>query len=63
MAYVEEMHLRQNSRDDKCIDSIQFGQDDRVPFVTLMKSDQFCGERYGKQRYFLFDATQVYMNQ
>ena len=41
MAYVEEMHLRQNSRDDDCVDYVQFGQDDRLPFVTLNKSDRY----------------------
>jgi len=52
MAYVEQMHLRQDTRPSsaslpKCIDYIQFGRDDMIPFVTVYKSDKFCGERSG----------------
>ena len=28
MAYVEEMHMRRSTRDNSCVDYIQFGQDD-----------------------------------
>lgn len=48
MAYVEEMHLRQSTKDSSCVDYIQFGKDDLVPFMTLDKSNRICGERYGR---------------
>ncbi len=49
MAYVEEMNMRRSSRDpDKCIDYVQFGQDDIVPFITMKKSQRYCGGWNGR---------------
>lgn len=31
----------------KCLDYVQFGIDDLIPFVTLMKSDKKCGNETG----------------
>lgn len=36
--------MRKDSRDSSCVDYIQFGQDDMVPFLTVFKSDRLCGE-------------------
>lgn len=43
-AHVEEMFMRQSAKDGSCVDSIQFGQDDAIPFITLEKSGKICGE-------------------
>ena len=48
IAYVEEMSMRKHAKDGDCIDFIQFGQDDRVPFYTLEKSRKMCGVKNGK---------------
>ena len=45
LVYVEEMNLREDRRDGDCVDYVQFGQDDRIPFVTWKKSDRLCGYR------------------
>merc|ERR1719188_2448075 len=39
------MNLREDRRDGDCVDYVQFGQDDRIPFVTWKKSDRLCGYR------------------
>jgi len=44
MAHVEEMHMRQNKRKKDCVDFVQFGQDDIIPFVTVRKSKRLCGQ-------------------
>ncbi len=50
MAYVEEMHMRRSSKDSNhCIDYLQFGRNDRIPFITLKKSDKYCGEWDGRR--------------
>ena len=38
LAYVQEAYLRQNSSDLACKDYLQFGQDDKLPFYTMVKS-------------------------
>ena len=50
LAYVEEMNMRRSSRDGSCVDYVQFGLDDLIPFLTYEKSDRLCGERDGKTR-------------
>ena len=40
--------MRRHRKDMECIDFIQFGQDDFVPFYTLKKSKRMCGVRNGK---------------
>ena len=40
--------MRRSSKDSDCIDFIQFGQDDRIPFFTLKKSKRICGGINGK---------------
>ena len=50
--YVEEMHLRMDTRpgvveENSCIDYVQFGRDDLIPFFTLSKSEKLCGNRTG----------------
>jgi hypothetical protein len=49
LAFVEDAYLRQNSSDKQCKDYIQFGQDDSVPLVTLVKSSQICGRVDGRR--------------
>lgn len=44
MVSIEQMHLRQNSKDKSCVDYVQFGRDDIIPFVTISHSDRICGE-------------------
>ena len=29
----------------RCYDYVQFGRDDLVPFFTLIKSDELCGNK------------------
>ena len=48
--------MRKNKSDGTCKDYIQFGQDDKLPFMTLTKSKQICGHIDGKQ-----DARQGFM--
>lgn len=48
IAYVEEMNMRLSRKDKDCIDFIQFGQDDIIPFITLKKSKRMCGVKNGK---------------
>jgi len=50
MAYVEVMHMRQSTKDGSCVDYLQFGRSDAIPFVTLRKSKRLCGEMNGKKR-------------
>jgi len=49
MAYIEKLNLRQDTRtgQEKCIDYVQFGRDDVIPFITVYKSEKICGEQYG----------------
>ena len=47
--YVEEAYLRRNSSDLSCKDYIQFGLDDKLPFLTLDKSKQICGHIQGQK--------------
>lgn len=49
MAYIEQGHLRKSTNDGSCTDYVQFGQEDIVPFLTLKKSDRFCGQLDGRQ--------------
>ena len=48
LVYIEEMNLREDRRDGDCVDYVQFGLNDRIPFVTLQKSDRLCGYRDGR---------------
>ena len=44
MLRVETGELRQNERKEgKCVDYIQFGRDDKMPFITWDKTDKLCG--------------------
>jgi len=47
--YVEEAYLRKNSSDNSCKDYIQFGLDDKLPFLTLDKSQPICGHIDGQR--------------
>ena len=53
--------MRRHSKDMGCIDWIQFGQDDILPFYTLKKSRRMCGVKNGKtnssQGFFYDDPT------
>ena len=49
IAYVEEAYLRKNKSSNECKDYIQFGQDDKIVFVTLQKSDPYCGHYNGRR--------------
>ena len=50
ISYVEEMNMRLSSKDKDCIDYIQFGQNDMVPFYTMKKSKKMCGKKNGKTK-------------
>lgn len=52
MVYIEDMHLRTRSEagragKNRCFDYVQFGRDDLVPFFTLFKSEELCGNQTG----------------
>jgi len=52
MVYIEDMHLRTRSETgragkNRCFDFVQFGRDDLVPFFTLFKSEELCGNQTG----------------
>lgn len=50
MLYVEDMYLRReiiSGGPPRCLDYIQFGIDDLVPFVTIIKSLKLCGNETG----------------
>jgi len=42
MVYVESMYLRGGGKQG-CVDYIQFGKDDPIPFMTVKKSNKLCG--------------------
>lgn len=42
MVYVESMYLRGGGQLG-CVDFIQFGKDDPIPFMTVKKSNKLCG--------------------
>lgn len=48
IAYIEEMSMRLSRKDGGCIDYIQFGKDDNIPWYTLEKSKKTCGVKDGK---------------
>ena len=50
MVYVEGMHLRKDKKNGNCVDYIQLGQEDIIPFVTIEKSDRLCGELQGQKQ-------------
>jgi len=48
-ARVEEMHMRTNSLirakdSSRCVDFVQYGRNDPIPFITFRKSKRLCGE-------------------
>jgi len=51
MTYVEDLYLRMKERNysqnNNCLDYLEFGQDDIVPFITLKRSEKLCGDRVG----------------
>ena len=58
LAYVQEAYLRRNSSDLMCKDYIQFGQYDKLPFFTMVKSDKICGHVDGNRNFskgFMYD--------
>jgi len=42
MVYLEKMYLR-GGGEAGCVDYVQFGEDDSIPFVTINKSKKLCG--------------------
>ncbi len=49
MVYVEQMNMRRSSKDeDHCVDYVQFGRNDIVPFFTVDKSKRYCGHWDGR---------------
>ncbi len=40
MAYVASIYLRTGSMASGCLDYVQFGQDDIIPFITIRKSEK-----------------------
>jgi len=58
LAYVQEAYLRRNSSDLTCKDYIQFGQYDKLPFFTMVKSNEICGHVDGNRNFskgFMYD--------
>jgi len=50
MVYAEDVYLRsdqKNSSQEVCIDYIEFGREDIIPFITMERSGKLCGERTG----------------
>jgi len=60
LAYVQEAYLRENTSEtnNPCKDYIQFGQNDKLPFITLVKSRKVCGHLDGSRNFskgFMYD--------
>jgi len=50
LVYAEELNLRnKNTLNDKvsCVDYVEFGQEDVIPFITLKRSGRLCGHNPG----------------
>ena len=43
MVHLHNSYLRRRNQTDECIDSVAFGEDDLVPFLTIKKSGPLCG--------------------
>lgn len=57
MVYAEKIFLRSEQRNGSapnCVDYVEFGREDIVPFITLERSGRLCGERTG----FAFDEPE-----
>ena len=57
MVHIDSMYFR-GKEDGGCSEYIQFGKDDLVPFVTLVRSKKMCGEVTN----FSFDVDNGAMN-
>ena len=42
MVYIEDMYLR-GGGEQGCVDTVQFGVEDKIPFVTFKKTKKLCG--------------------
>jgi len=55
LVYAEEMDLRQEKNEesgkDVCVDYVEFGQEDVIPFITLKRSGRLCGYRAAHSLY------------
>ena len=40
-----------DSGKDVCVDYVEFGQEDVIPFITLKRSGRLCGYRAGRSLY------------
>jgi len=52
MVHAEDVYLRSEPRNDSkesCIDYIEFGKEDIIPFITLERSGKLCGDQTGYQ--------------
>jgi len=50
MVHAEDVFLRsdqKNSSKEVCIDYIEFGREDIIPFITMERSGKLCGEKTG----------------
>lgn len=54
LVYAEEFDLRQEKDDEgkeRCLDYVEFGQDDVIPFITIKRSGRLCGDKKGAGLY------------
>ena len=54
LVYAEEFDLRKEEGEDgkeKCLDYVEFGQEDVIPFITLKRSGRLCGYKRGTGLY------------
>ena len=56
LVYAEELELRRQEggaegRKEACLDYVEFGQEDVIPFITLKRSGRQCGDQSGTFHY------------
>ena len=48
---TKDFSLSRESGKDVCVDYVEFGQEDVIPFITLKRSGRLCGYRAGRSLY------------
>ena len=47
----KDCSLSRESGKDVCVDYVEFGQEDVIPFITLKRSGRLCGYKAGRSLY------------
>ena len=49
--YFKRIFFKRESGKDVCVDYVEFGQEDVIPFITLKRSGRLCGYRAAHSLY------------